>query len=99
MLSGRPAGRHPTPASLSAVCASTTSPGGTPPGARGLALRAAAEGFRHRAVRQDEDEVSAAFGVRMYPTNIVVGPDGRVLYAATGYDEPAIRAAIDSTAR
>jgi hypothetical protein len=58
-----------------------------------------AEGFRHRAVRQDEDEVSAAFGVRMYPTNIVVGPDGRVLYAATGYDEPAIRAAIDSTAR
>lgn len=28
---------------------------------------------------------------KAFPTNIVVGPDGRVLYASVGYDEVRIR--------
>src|SRR5262249_50863861 len=34
--------------------------------------------FQHRAVRQKGTEVSAAFGVQSYPTNYVIGPDGKV---------------------
>lgn len=52
------------------------------------------EGFRHEAVTQQGQAVSAAFGVRAYPSNIVLGPDGTVRYAGVGYDEPAIRAAL-----
>lgn len=55
--------------------------------------------FTLRAVRQSGDEVSRAFGVQAYPTNYVVGPDGQVLYRSVGYDEQAIRKALDSTAR
>lgn len=55
--------------------------------------------FSLRAVRQSGDEVSRAFGVQAYPTNYVVGPDGRVLYRGVGYDEQAIRKALASTAR
>jgi hypothetical protein len=55
-------------------------------------------GFRHRAVRQDRDEVSRAFDVDVYPTNFVIDGDGRILYAAAGWDEPAVREALASTA-
>lgn len=57
------------------------------------------EGFRHEAVTQDGRAVSAAFGVRAYPTNIVIGPDGTVAYAGVGYDEPALRRALGLPAR
>lgn len=50
--------------------------------------------FAHEPALQEGDAVSAAFGVQVYPTNIVIGPDGRVLYRAVGWDEPAIRAAL-----
>lgn len=56
-------------------------------------------GFTLRALRQSGHEVSQAFGVKAYPTNYVVGPDGTVLYRGIGYDEEAIRQALDSTAR
>jgi hypothetical protein len=59
----------------------------------------ARDGFRHRAVRQEGDEVSSAFGVRLYPTNVVVGADGRIIYYGTGWDEAAVREALVSTAR
>lgn len=52
------------------------------------------EKFTLRAVRQEGDQVSRAFGVRVYPTNYVLGPDGKVLYREIGYDEGAIRAAL-----
>ena len=55
-------------------------------------------GFRLKAVRQDGGAVSEAFGVRAYPTNYVIGPDGKVLYRGVGYDENAIRNALESTA-
>ena len=55
--------------------------------------------FSLRAVRQSGDEVSRAFGVQAYPTNYVVGPDGKVLYRGVGYDEEAIRKALGMPAR
>lgn len=57
--------------------------------------------FTLQAVRQDDEDVSEAFGVKAYPTNYVVGPDGRVIYRGVGYDQEAqakIRLALDSTA-
>ena len=53
--------------------------------------------FTLRAVRQEGDAVSRAFGVQAYPTNYVVGPDGKVLYRGVGYDEESIRKALAST--
>jgi len=55
------------------------------------------DGFTLRAARQKGGEVSEAFGVKAYPTNYVLGPDGKVLFRGVGYDEPAIRAALAST--
>lgn len=37
---------------------------------------------------------ASALGVQAYPTNIVVGPDGKVKYASVGFNEAAIRAAM-----
>lgn len=50
------------------------------------------EGFDLRAVRQDGSAVSNAFGVQAYPTNYLIGADGKVAWRAVGYDEEAIRA-------
>ena len=49
------------------------------------------EGFTLRAVRQEEDAVSRAFGVSVYPTNYVVGPDGKVRWRGVGWNEEAVR--------
>ena len=57
--------------------------------------------FTLQAVRQDDEDVSEAFGVKAYPTTYVVGPDGRVIYRGMGYDQEAqakIRLALESTA-
>ena len=51
-------------------------------------------GFTLRAVRQDGSVVSDAFGVVAYPTNYVIGADGKVAYRGVGYDEAAIRKAL-----
>jgi len=56
-------------------------------------------GFEHEPVLQRRDEVSRAFGVQAYPTNYVIGPDGRVLWRGVGWDPDALRAAVDSTGR
>ena len=57
------------------------------------------EGFTLPAMRQQKDEVSQAFKVKAYPTNYVIGPDGKVLYRSVGYFESQIEAALASTAR
>jgi hypothetical protein len=57
------------------------------------------EGFTLQAMRQEEDEVSQAFKVKAYPTNYVIGPDGKVLYRSVGYYEDQLRQALASTAR
>jgi len=56
-------------------------------------------GFTLRAIQQDVAEISEAFGVLAYPTNYVLGPDGRVVYRGVGFDEAAIRGALDATRR
>ncbi|TAH39555.1 MAG: TlpA family protein disulfide reductase [Planctomycetota bacterium] len=45
------------------------------------------EKFTLRAVQQEGDAVSRAFGVQAYPTNYILGPDGKVLWRAVGFDE------------
>lgn len=53
------------------------------------------KGFTMRPVRQHDDAVSAAFGVQYYPTNYLIGPDGKVQWRAVGWDEKALRAALN----
>lgn len=43
------------------------------------------EKFTMRAVQQKDSEVSDAFGVQAYPTNYLIGPDGKVLWRAVGF--------------
>jgi len=52
------------------------------------------KGFTMRPVRQKQSEVSDAFGVQYYPTNYLIGPDGKILWRAVGWDEKALRAAL-----
>ena len=39
-------------------------------------------------------QVGKAYGVQAYPTNYLVGPDGKVLWRGVGFDEDALRAAL-----
>ena len=43
----------------------------------------------------DNYTVGKAYGVMAYPTNYLVGPDGKVLWRGVGFDEPALRAALE----
>ncbi len=52
------------------------------------------DGFTMAAVRQDGSAVSEAFGVMAYPTNYVIGPDGKVAYRDVGWDEAAVKKLI-----
>jgi hypothetical protein len=52
------------------------------------------KGFTMRPMQQKGDAVSAAFGVQYYPTNILIGPDGKILWRAVGWNEKALRAAL-----
>jgi len=52
------------------------------------------EGFTIEALLDADGQRGAnakAMGVVASPTNIVVGPDGKVLYASVGFDESRIR--------
>lgn len=51
---------------------------------KGCTFPAALSGASH-------NNTVTAFGVQAYPTNYVIGHDGRVLYASTGFDENKIR--------
>ena len=42
---------------------------------------------------------SKALGVRAYPTNIVIGPDGKVLHASVGFNETVIRKLLGAPAK
>jgi len=53
--------------------------------------------FKLRPVMQREGDVSAAFGVQAYPTNYVIGPDGKVVWAGVDYEPAMIRGALAST--
>lgn len=49
------------------------------------------KGFTMRAVRQHGESVSEAFQVLAYPTNYLIGPDGKVLWREMGWNEAALR--------
>jgi hypothetical protein len=53
-----------------------------------------AQGFTMQPVLQTESAVSEAFGVQYYPTNYLIGPDGKILWRAVGWDEAALRQAF-----
>lgn len=53
--------------------------------------------FDFPPVRQEDGEVSKAFGVRAYPTNYVIGPDGKVVWRGVGANLEAIKKALAST--
>jgi hypothetical protein len=40
-------------------------------------------------------KVSEKYGIQAYPTNYVIDPVGKVAYRSTGFDEPAIRKALE----
>ena len=50
-------------------------------------------GFKHDPVMQQDNVVSAAFQVQAYPTNYVIGPDGKIAYRSVGWDRKEILAA------
>ena len=56
-----------------------------------------AEEFKLKPVQQHEGDVSAVFGVTGYPTNYVIGPDGKVIYREVGFDVAMIRGALATT--
>lgn len=50
--------------------------------------------FGMRAVRQQGNEVSDAFGVIGYPVHYVIGPDGEIRYRGTKSDKETLRKAL-----
>jgi cytochrome c biogenesis protein CcmG/thiol:disulfide interchange protein DsbE len=48
-------------------------------------------GFTFPAMMQEKGEVSASFGVRAYPTNYLIGPDGKVIWRGVGFEEEVVR--------
>ncbi|MFT7680524.1 MAG: hypothetical protein ACI8QC_004530 [Planctomycetota bacterium] len=54
----------------------------------------AANRFGMRAVRQEGNDASDAFGVLGYPTHYVIGPDGEIRYRSTKSDKDALRKAL-----
>ena len=54
--------------------------------------------FTFRPVRQKASEISEAYKVSAYPTNYVIGPDGKVAEAVLGFDEAKLKAALDKVA-
>ncbi|MBI4563423.1 MAG: TlpA family protein disulfide reductase [Planctomycetes bacterium] len=53
------------------------------------------QGFSIRPLRQKRAEVNRAFGVSAYPTNVVIDREGKVAGRWVGFDEDAIRQALD----
>jgi len=55
------------------------------------------EGFAFPALLERGAQVGHAardLGVKAYPTNIVLDPDGKVLYASVGWNEAAVRSVL-----
>jgi peroxiredoxin len=56
----------------------------------------AENGFTMQPVCQKGDTISRQFGVAAYPTNYVIGPDGKVVYRGVAFAEAAMREAVES---
>lgn len=54
-------------------------------------------GFTFRVVmggRGKDYTLGKAYGVQAYPTNYLVGPDGKIVWRSVGFDEAGLRAAL-----
>ena len=52
-------------------------------------------GFTFTALRDGPGGPTvAAFGVRAFPTNYVIGPEGRIVWRSVGWNEAAVRKAL-----
>ena len=51
--------------------------------------------FTFKPVRQKRSEISKAFGVRAYPTNYIVAPDGTIAEGALDLNDEDIREALE----
>jgi hypothetical protein len=47
-------------------------------------------------LRQEKDEVSAAYGVRSYPVTYLVGPDQKIALRLLGFRPEELRAALET---
>ncbi len=56
------------------------------------------EKFGFRPLLQQSDEVSRVYKVSAYPTNYLIGADGKIAYRAVGFQEAALRAALEKAA-
>jgi outer membrane lipoprotein-sorting protein/peroxiredoxin len=56
------------------------------------------ESFGFMPALQKAKEMTNAYGVQAYPTNYVLGADRRVVMRSVGFDEPAVRKALDEVA-
>ena len=39
-------------------------------------------------------DLGKAYGVQAYPTNYLLGPDGKIVWRSVGFDEAGLRAAL-----
>jgi peroxiredoxin/outer membrane lipoprotein-sorting protein len=56
------------------------------------------EKFTFTPALQNKNDAGDAFGVRSYPTNYLIGPDGKIVWRASGFDEASLRTALDKLA-
>lgn len=49
-------------------------------------------------VVRDGGDVSESYGVKAYPTNYVIGPDGKVAERTVGFEEETLRATLEKLA-
>ena len=56
------------------------------------------ERFTFIPIQQKDNEISRAWGVSTYPTNYVVAPDGTIAARMIGFDENALRKALEKIA-
>ena len=56
------------------------------------------EKFTFRPVRQKENEIADAYGVGAYPTNYVIGKDGKVAFRTVGFDEEKLKETLEELA-
>ncbi len=55
--------------------------------------------FTFQPLREKGAETSKAYGVQAYPTNYVVGPDGKIAVRTIGFNEEKLKAALEKVAR
>ena len=55
--------------------------------------------FPFQPLQQKDEEVSQAYGVRTYPTNYIITPDGRIAAAMVGFKEASAQTQRDRAVR